>query len=55
IAQSLIWYLRMDLTSGLRVQLERSVCLSRSCITHVSALSQKENQSSSIATPNCWE
>lgn len=53
-AQSLTWCLKMRLTSGAPVQLERSAPSSRSSTTPASATAQRGNRSSSTASPSCW-
>lgn len=53
-AQSSTWCLKMRLTSGAPVQLERSAPSSRSSTTPASATAQRGNRSSSTASPSCW-
>lgn len=52
--QSSTWCLKMRLTSGALVQLERSAPSSRFSTTPASATAQRGNRSSSTASPSCW-
>lgn len=53
--QSSTWCLKMRLTSGALVQLERSAPSSRFSTTPASATARRGNPSSSIASPSWWE